>query len=226
MSKFKLLSDNIKPREKFINYGGDKLNETELLALLLKSGTKEQNVMELAQKLIVKYNGLNNILELSYEELCENNGIGKVKAIDILVVRYIYENFLKNNYDKKTKIKDPKDVYEIVKYIAEKKQEHFILILLDNKSRVISVENVYIGTINEISIHPREIFNIAIKKLAYGIIVVHNHPSGDFRPSNADIESTKRLIDIGKLVGIKIMDHIIVSKKGFYSIRQNCDIIF
>ena len=184
------------------------------------------NVIELSQKLIEKYNGLNNILELSYEELCQNNGIGKVKAIDVLVVRYIYENFLKNNYDKKTKIKDPEDVYHIVKYIEDKKQEHFILILLDNKSRVISVDNLYIGTINEISIHPREIFNLALKKLAYGIIVVHNHPSGDFRPSNADLESTKRLIDIGKLVGIKIMDHIIISKKGFYSIRQNCDIIF
>ena len=226
MSNFNSLNNSLKPRKKFINHGGDVLTQTELLAILISSGNKKDSVMQLAQGLIEKYNGLENIMELSIEELCLNNGIGQVKAINILVVKHIYEQLLRHPASIKKKIKKPDDVYEMVKYLENKKQEHFVLLCIDNKSRVICSQCLFIGTSDEISIHPREIFNFAIKKLSYGIIIVHNHPSGDLTPSEQDCDSTKRLIEIGNIVGIKVLDHLIISKNGFYSIRKNCDIIF
>lgn len=224
MSSFTKLPINLKPREKFEMLGGTQLTDQELIAIILQRGTKEHSVMQISQKLFERYGSLQAILEQSVDELMTNEGVGRVKAIELSSLKTIFERYNYNVYQE-TMITKPQDVYELTKDIVPLAQEHLVVICVDVMGNVICKKNIFVGTISEITIHPREIFNIAIKVMAYGIFVVHNHPSGDFRPSENDINSTQKLIEAGKFLNVKVLDHIIVSKKGFYSLRENCDII-
>ncbi|MGL5021454.1 MAG: RadC family protein [Mycoplasmatales bacterium] len=226
MSKFSELDDNLKPREKLVAQKGEDLNETELLAIILQSGFKDKSVITLSQTLIEKYNGLSGVINSDIEELMTNNGVGIAKASKIKTIKLIQdkiENFIPSNG---IKITQPEDVFQITKKIQKQAQENLVVICLDAKANLITNEIVYVGTVDEITIHPREIFNVALKKLSSNIIIVHNHPSGDPSPSAADICATKKILEISKIVGIRLIDHIIVTHNQYYSIRENCDIIF
>ena len=204
-----------RPRERFVNFGPASLSDAELLSIILRTGTKNENVIDLSNRLIKEY-GLENLFSCSVEELMKIKGIGRDKAIQILCVAEIK----KRNYSEEVpvKITCAKDVYNIFKErLVGEKKEHFYVVLLDTKNKIIKTEEVSVGILDASIIHPREIFSLAIKSFASRIVLVHNHPSGDSNPSNEDLDITKKLIDVGELVGIEVLDHVIIGKGKYYS---------
>ena len=213
----KELNDDLKPRERLKRYGVSYLSDSELLAIILRCGTKNNNVINLATQILNDIGGLNNISNISINSLSKIKGIGEVKAITLLAAVELGKRSLKVNSEK-IKIINGYIVYDLLKYdYINVYQEKFIALFLDTKKNLIGKEVIFIGTINESTIHPREIFKSAIKACASSIIIVHNHPTGDSTPSNADIEITNKLMDIGKLLGILVIDHIIIGINNFYS---------
>jgi DNA repair protein RadC len=216
-SKIKDLPRIERPREKLIKYGPEKLSNEELLAILLRVGRKGENVISLSTKILQKFND-KNLSEIGFSELKNISGLGPVKSCEIVACFELGKRFLANK--KSSIIMTPKDVFIELREIAEKKKEHFVVIYLDARNQEIKKEVVSIGTINTSLVHPREVFEPAVKNLASHIIIAHNHPSGNVEPSDDDLEVTKRLKSAGELLGIEIIDHIIVSKEKYYSFKE------
>ncbi|HAI74547.1 MAG TPA: hypothetical protein DCS28_00740 [Candidatus Moranbacteria bacterium] len=216
MPKIKDIAKIDRPREKLETYGAEKLSDVELLAILLRSGTKDCNVIKLAQKILKKF-PKEKLLAASIEQLSEIHGLGKVKASEIIACLEFGKRLLKDK--KSILIISPKDVWENLKDIRDHKKEHFVVFYLDTRNQEIQREIISIGTLNASLIHPREVFEPAVRHCAAHILVSHNHPSGDPAPSGDDIEVTKRLVDAGKIMGIEIIDHIIVAKNAFLSFK-------
>lgn len=215
--KLKELSVDNRPRERFIRFGCDALSNSELLAIILQSGTYNTNVLDLSNKILSEHT-LEKLSELSITELQKTNGIGIVKAMQI---KSIFELNKRLNQDrKKVKIiKNSKDVYNYFSdELEKKKQEYFYTLLLNSRNEIIKKELVSIGILNASLIHPREVFKAAIKESANSVILVHNHPSGDPNASEEDIVVTRELSKAGELVGIKVLDHVIVYDGGFSNI--------
>lgn len=207
-----------KPREKMLKYGPDKLSEKELLALILRTGVKGKDVMSLAEELSVKLKEAPEGKE-SLPKLYSLCGIGKSKACEIMACFELGRRYLKNK--KNSLYLKPKDVFLELKEYASAKKEHFIVLYLDTKNQEIKKYVVSIGTLNYSVVHPREVFEEAVKNLAASIIIAHNHPSGCPEPSQEDIKLTKRLIEAGKILGIELLDHVIVSKEKYFSFKEN-----
>ncbi len=208
MLKIKDIPKVDRPREKMEKYGPDRLSDIELLAILLRVGTKESNVLKLSQKILEKF-GNDKFVDVSINDLKIIHGIGVVKACEILACFELGRRMLKG---KKTSILlSAKDVWERMEDIRGSKKEHFVVFYLDSRNQEIKRDIISIGTLNESLVHPREVFENAIKNNAASIIIAHNHPSGDLEPSQSDIEITKKLIQAGKILDIKIINHIIVS---------------
>lgn len=206
-----------RPREKLEKYGPGKLSDSELLAILLRTGTKDLNVIKLSQKVLQKFES-ENFVDVTINELKKIHGLGSVKACEILACIEFGKRILK---DKKTSILlSPKDVWERMEDVRGSKKEHFVVFYLDSRSQEIQKDIISIGTLNESLVHPREVFENAVKNNAASIIIAHNHPSGDLEPSEADIEITKKLINAGNILDIKILDHIIFSKGEYKSMKE------
>jgi DNA repair protein RadC len=206
-----------RPREKLIQYGPEKLSNSELLAIILRSGTKEENVVELANKILKKF-GANELPNLKYEDLKNLQGLGQVKACEIIACFELGKRLLK---DKKSEIYlKPQDVWEELKDLRDHKKEHFIIFYLDSRNQEIKREVISIGSLNASLVHPREVFEPAVRNLAAQIILAHNHPSGETDPSEEDIKLTKRLVEAGKILGIEVIDHIIVAKDKYTSFKN------
>jgi len=215
--KIKDLPKVERPREKLINYGPEKLSNSELLAIILRSGTKEENVVELANKILKKF-GTNELPNLKYEDLKNIQGLGPVKACEIIACFELGKRLLK---DKKSEIYlKPQDVWEELKDLREHKKEHFVIFYLDSRNQEIKREIISVGSLNASLVHPREVFEPAVRNLAAQIILAHNHPSGDSEPSEDDIKLTKRLVEAGKILGIEVIDHIIVVKDKYTSFKN------
>lgn len=216
----KELDDNLKPRERLKRYGPKSLNDYELLAIVLRCGTKNNNVINLAVDIINKYNGVNNLANAKISSLSNIKGIGEAKAITLLAALELGKRCLSKN-NNKIKILDGKMVYDILKndYINYY-QEEFIVLLLDVKNNLINKEVIFKGSIAISEIHPREIFKCAIENSSSKIIVAHNHPTGDATPSKMDIEVTEKLIEIGSLIGIPVIDHVIIGNNNYYSYHE------
>lgn len=218
MGKIKDIPKFDRPREKLEKYGPGKLTDAELLAILLRTGTKDLNVLKLSQKILEKFKN-KDILDTNVEDLKTIHGLGTAKACEILACFELGKRFLK---DKKISILlSPKDVWERMEDIRRSKKEHFVVFYLDSRNQEIQREIISVGTLNESLVHPREVFEGAIKHNAAGIILAHNHPSGDTGPSEADVEITKKLIHAGKILDIKIIDHVIVSNSSCESFITN-----
>lgn len=209
-----------RPREKLIKYGANKLSNIELLAIILRTGKKGESVLALANRFLRKIN-LEKIAEFSYWEFRKISGIGPAKACELLscveLGRRIFE-------DKKVNISQlltPQDVFDNLKDIRVSKKEHFVVFFLDSRNQEIKREVISIGTINASLVHPREVFEPAVKYLAVQVILAHNHPSGDLTPSEEDLIVNKRLSEAGKIMGIEVLDHIIVTKVEFLSFKEN-----
>jgi DNA repair protein RadC len=219
--KIKKIMKNIpkidRPREKLIQYGPEKLSNSELLALLLRSGNKDINAIELAEKILKKF-GAKKLPNLIFKDLNEISGLGPAKACEIIACFELGKRLLK---DKKAQIYlTPKEIWEELRDLRNHKKEHFVIFYLDSRNQEIKREIISIGSLNVNLVHPREVFEPAVRNLTAQIILAHNHPSGDPTPSEDDLEITKRLIETGKILGIEVIDHIIVAKDNFFSFKE------
>lgn len=206
-----------RPREKLIQYGPEKLSNSELLALLLRSGNKDVNAIELAGKILKKF-GAKELPNLNFKDLKKIPGLGPAKACEIIACFELGKRLLK---DKKAQIfLTPKEIWEELKDLKNHKKEHFVIFYLDSRNQEIKRETISIGSLNANLVHPREVFEPAVRNLTAQIILAHNHPSGDPEPSEDDLEITKRLIESGKILGIEVIDHIIVAKNDFFSFKE------
>jgi len=206
-----------RPREKLIQYGSGRLSNSELLALLLRSGKKGENVISLANNVLKKYKA-ENLPNLTYEELKNFPGLGPAKACEIIACFELGKRLLKGKiaglYLK------PEDIWKELKDIRDHKKEHFIIFFLDSRNQEIKREIISVGSLNANLVHPREVFEPAVKNLAAQVILAHNHPSGDPEPSEDDLELNKRLVEAGKILGIEVIDHIIITKDSFLSFKE------
>jgi DNA repair protein RadC len=207
-----------RPRERLKQLGAENLSLQELLALIIEKGNKQHNVLQLAQELISHFGNLDNIKNASLEELKQIKGVGLATACKIKAALEIGKRSNKSFRQYRQEIKKPADVFKLLKpLIGDKKKEHFVLLSLDTKNHIINLDTISIGSLNVSLAHPREIFQTAIKNSAATIILAHNHPSGDSSPSDNDLRITKRLSEISKLLGIRLIDHIIIGQNGYYS---------
>ena len=211
------LDMNLRPRERLKRYGVSSLGDDELLAILLRCGTKSMSVKDLSVEIVNKFEKINNLENATLEELTSIKGIKEAKAITILAAIELGKRVLRKEGNNIV-INNNRIVYDLLKYdFINSYQESFVVLFLDTKNKLIKKEEIFKGTISSSTIHPREIFKLAVKHSAYSIIVVHNHPSGNSMPSQADIELTDKLMESGKLLGIPIIDHIIIGYNNFYS---------
>ena len=211
-----------RPGFKLVKKGANYLDDAELLAILFDRGDKYNNAIEIANKILNKYN-LNGLVNLGFSELKNEFNGDSVKAMKILSLIELskrYNKLIKNGFT--NRITSAEDVFNMfVDRLRDEKKEHFIVLYLDVKNNIIKEEAVSIGILDSALIHPREIFKTAIKESAYAIILVHNHPSGDCEPSKKDIEVTKQLVKASKILDIKILDHIIIGENKWWSWREN-----
>lgn len=214
---------NERPRERLINKGVEYLSNEDLLAILLKTGTKENSVKVLANNILKQLDDINNLKDINLEKLVKIKGIGKAKACELLAAIELGKR-LNKKIDNLNQIKiySSNSIYEYYQdKLKDKLQEYFYCVYLDTKNHIIKDKLLFIGTINESLIHPREIFKEAYLLSASSIICIHNHPSGNVNPSNNDIIMTKQLVEVGKILGIKVLDHIIIGKDNYYSFNDN-----
>lgn len=211
-----------RPREKIINYGINSLSNAELVAVLLRTGHQQKSAIDLAQELLNTFGGLTEVNTITYEELIKIKGIGRSKACQLLASVEIAKRLSSYKMKRQMKIKKPSDLNRYLKdELRNLKKEKFMVILLNVKNEVISKNTISIGNLDTSIVHPREVFNIAIKKSAASMILVHNHPSGDPTPSTNDKNITNRLLEVGKIVGIDILDHLIFGDNCFYSFKEH-----
>ena len=205
------------PRERLVKYGPEKLSSAELLAVILRTGLKGSNVIKVAENALLKYKGVSRA-NANFSDLRKVKGIGPVKAGELIACFELGRRLLKDKVA--TLILSPREVWEQLKDIRESKKEHFVIFFLDTQNQEIKREVISIGTLNTSLIHPREVFEPAIKHLASHIIIAHNHPSGSLEPSEEDIAVTRRLCEAGRLLGIEILDHVIVTKSSYISLKE------
>lgn len=214
----KEIPKNERPREKLTKYGPGKLSDAELLAILLGTGVRGAGVMDVARSILKRFSK-EKLGDASVADLSETFGLGEAKSCEIVACLELGRRVLLN---KKTHSHlSPKDVWDTMKDIRDSRKEHFVVLYLDTNLQEIQREIVSVGTLNESLVHPREVFEAAVRSVAASVIVSHNHPSGNTQPSNEDIEVTKRLIEAGKILGIEVLDHVIVTKKEWFSLKEN-----
>jgi len=212
MKTIKELHKDDKPREKLVKKGVTSLKNDELLSVLIGSGIQGKDVRKLSREIIAILD--TSFHSLSLEQLCKIHGLGIAKASQIIASIELAKRYTSQG---NRKIVSAKCVYSELKAFSTKQQEYFLVITLDGASHIINTRTVFIGTLNQSLVHPREVFADAIADRAAGIIIAHNHPSGTLSASRADIVVTQRLEEVSELVGIELLDHVILAKDGYYS---------
>jgi len=211
---------DLRPRERLLREGAQSLTDAELLAILLRTGTSAGTVLDLATVVLTHFNGLRGLVHASVEELGEIKGVGPAKAAQIKAALELGKRVATNTPEERAVIKTPEDAAGLVmEEMRHLDREHFRVLLLNAKNQVIGQEVISIGTLNSSTVHPRELFKNAIKRSAAAIILIHNHPSGDPSPSREDIEVTRRLIEVGHIIGIEVLDHLIIGDNKFNSFK-------
>ena len=218
----KELPKNERPRERLLYYGIKNLSNEELLAILLKTGTKDMNSKMLSSYMLKELGGIHAFQNCSYQKLSNIKGIGTAKACTILAAM----EFGKRVYQKEQILFQKfEDAYQIASYYQDKmgklKQENFLCIYLDVTKKLIHEKTLFIGTLNRSLVHPREIFKEAYQVSASSIICIHNNPSGEVLPSKEDILFTSQLVKVGRMLGIDVIDHIIIGDEKYYSFFEN-----
>jgi DNA repair protein RadC len=210
-----------RPRERMIQSGAKSLSNQELLAILLRTGTKSESVIQLSNRLLQTFEGLRLLKDASVEEITAIHGIGLAKAIQLMAAVEIGRRISNLTFDDRFSIRSPEDganfVMNDMRFLS---QEHFVCLFLNTKNQVLHKKTIFIGSLNASIVHPREVFKEAFRRSAASIICIHNHPSGDPTPSREDIEVTKRLVECGKIIGIDILDHLIIGEKKYVSLKE------
>lgn len=217
--KIKELPEEDRPREKLILRGPQFLSDAELIAILLRTGTKGRSVISVAQELLAKEKNLANLASKSVAALQKNNGIGKDKAATLSAAFEIARRILsQQKYLSNKKITSPQEIAEeLIPLLRDENKEQFIVVCLNKSNKIIRKEIISIGSLDSSIVHPREIFKVAVENNAASIILVHNHPSGNPEPSNEDISITKKLVESGKIMNIPVFDHIIIAGNTYTS---------
>lgn len=210
-----------RPQEKLLKYGAGSLSNSELLAVILRTGSKNENVIMLSQRILKEDGkGLRNIAEGTLDKFKTYKGISNVKAAKLLALAEISKRISTLKLEK-IKISSPNDAAVVMmEEMRYYKKEYFKIILLDTKNNIIRVSEISVGSLNSSIVHPREVFREAIENSSSSIILVHNHPSGETEPSHEDIILTNRLVECGKILGIRVIDHIIIGDGIFYSFKE------
>ncbi|MFS0822539.1 DNA repair protein RadC [Bacillus sp. 1P02SD] len=210
-----------RPRERLVSDGADSLSNHELLAILLRTGSKEELVIQLSNRLLHHFEGLRLLKDASVEEITSIKGIGKAKAVQIMAAIELGRRIGKLQYEDRYVIRSPEDgakyVMEDMRFLT---QEHFVCLYLNTKNQVIHRQTIFIGSLNASIVHPREVYKEAFRRSAASIICIHNHPSGDPAPSREDIEVTKRLVECGRIIGIELLDHLIIGEHKYVSLKE------
>lgn len=218
---------SLKPRERLIDEGADRLSIQELIALVLGNGTQGVPVMDLAHQVLTFFGDLEALSQATVEEFCQIKGIGKAKAVQLKAAISLGMRVEKRKGRGRCKIENPSQAYNIVKsQLEHETREVMCALLLDVKGWLIRTLTIAIGTLSKSLVHPREVFYPAIRHKAASLILVHNHPSGDPTPSQADIETTQQLVEVGKVMRIPVNDHLVIGANRFISIRQQGIICF
>lgn len=212
-----------RPRERLLYHGVESLSDSELLAIILKTGTKDSSVKDIAIEILNSIKDISDLKNITISSLMQIKGIGSIKAMEIIATIELGKRiFLKEQEKKKVTLNNPELIYKSSKYLFyDKKQEYFYCLYFDNKQRLIERKLLFMGTINKSIVHPREVFKEAYLLSASSIVCMHNHPSGDVHPSKEDIELTKALVQIGQIANIPVVDHIVVSNNTYYSFYEN-----
>ena len=213
--QIKELPEPDRPREKLIAKGPAALSDVELLAVLLGSGVKGVGVLDLSAKILRTLAG--RLDRIDVESLQSVEGVGQAKACQLAAT---FELARRHLITEKTVVREAKDVLPYLKDIRSKKQEHFVCVSLNGANEVIECRVVTVGLVNTNQVHPREVFADPITDRAAAVIVAHNHPSGALKASPEDIALTKRLVQAGELLGIHVLDHLIVTEKGYLSLKH------
>lgn len=220
--KIKKLPVNDRPRERLLLNGVSNLSNEELLSIILGTGTKSLSVKNLSSLILSKTNSISDLKKLSYYDLIKIKGIGKAKACTIMALIELSTRMNSSVDDFiGVKLNEVKKVFDYYKMRVSNNQEEFYCVYLDAKKRIIDEKMIFKGTVNHSLVHPRDIFKEAFNLNATSIICIHNHPSGNVVPSKDDIVVTERIKKIGNLMGIKLIDHVIVSKTKYYSFLEN-----
>lgn len=219
--KIKDLPKIERPRERLVAKGPENLKNKELLAILLGTGIEGKNVIEVAEQILEKY-PVKNFLQLKYEDLLKIKGINSAKACTILASQELVKRALDVRDESLPQINSVQDVLAQSVYMRDKSREHLMALFLNARNELLYKKPMFIGTLNANLVHPREIFQEALKQNAASVILAHNHPSGDNEPSEDDILITKRISEAGKMMGVEVLDHVIISKnKSPYSFKEN-----
>jgi len=219
MLKVKDLPLDDRPREKLILRGAQSLSDAELIAILLRTGTKSNSVIGVAQNLMAEHTNLAVLASKPLSTLIKNSGIGKDKAVMLLAAFEISRRILsQSKWHAEKKIKTPRDIAEIfIPLLKDDLKEKFIVVCLNSANKIIKIETISVGSLNSSVVHSREIFKAAIENSSASIILIHNHPSGNPEPSNEDIAITKKIVEAGKILDIPVFDHLIIAGNLFTS---------
>lgn len=213
---------NERPREKLYRYGVKSLSNAELIAVIIRTGNKGDTAIQLAERIIsLDDRGIGFLSDATIEELTNVKGIGNCKAAQLLAAIELGKRISAHKNEDNVRISSPNDIADLLmEEMRYLKKEYFKIAILDTKNQIITIENISIGNLNSSIVHPREVFNMAIKRSANSIILVHNHPSGDPTPSSEDINITNRLIEAGNILGIRVLDHIIIGDNRYISFKE------
>lgn len=226
----KEMPEEDRPQEKLLKYGAEYLSNAELLALIIRTGTRECTSVELSQRILNEaQKGANKnqdalacLKNFSCKDLMKISGIGESKASMIVSAFTLADRVHKNSVYIKTRIKSPSDMADyVLSDMRFLKKEVFKIAVLNTKKEIEVIKTISEGTINATIVHPRDVFQVAIRENAHTIILLHNHPTGDPTPSSEDIEITKNLVGVGKLVKIDVIDHIVIGNNKYYSFLEN-----
>ncbi len=217
--KIKDLPKSDRPREKLVAKGAENLKDSELLAILLRTGKAGKNVIEVASQILINHSK-KRLLQMTYQDLVKIGGIDSAKATTLLAAFELAKRALEVNDTNLPTIITPKDVVAQLTDLRHNKKEHFIALYLNARNQLVHKETISMGTLNANLVHPREVFEPALKHSAAGIMVAHNHPSGDPKPSEDDLEITKRLVEAGKMMGVELLDHVIIATNNYFSFKE------
>jgi DNA repair protein RadC len=210
-----------RPRERLRDRGATALSNSELLAIILRTGTPSENALALATAALARFGGLPGLVRASFGELCAQHGMGEAKAAQVKAALELGLRLVSAQPEERATVRSPQDVSNLL--LAEMgllEQEHMRVLLLNTKNQVLAMPEVYKGSVNTTQVRLSELFREAIRAGCPAIIVVHNHPSGDPTPSHDDIEMTRQLIEAGKLLDIDVLDHIVIASQGVVSLRE------
>lgn len=215
------LPTTLMPREKLLKFGVETLSDTELLALFLRTGTRNLPVLQLSQKLLSEFGSLYNLINASHSEFCKKNGLGTVKYTQLKAVIELSHRYLKVKMANENFLSSPSLTHHyLASRLANKDREIFMVVFLNNQNQVITSEEMFIGTYNCVEVHPREVARRALQHNAAGLILAHNHPSGMAEPSQADRILTQKIEQVCELIDIRIVDHLVIGKGEYVSFAE------